>query len=246
MKLELPGAGPVAYSVRVSSRARRIRLSLSPGDGLVVVVPRVADKRHVPALLKKHERWLAKHIGRMRDRQLPSSLDEAKRPTDISLPAIDQRWSVEYVENDQGRVRVKEQDGSRLIVRGQVSDGAACRDALRRWLAAKAREHLGPWLQQLSRQTGLTYSAVTIRGQRTRWGSCSARQSISLNYKLLFISPDLVRYVLLHELCHTAVMDHSKKFWRRLEAIEPDCGALNARLRDAWYQIPGWVGQSRR
>jgi YgjP-like, metallopeptidase domain len=55
---------------------------------------------------------------------------------------------------------------------------------------------------------------LLVKSQRTRWASCSAKKNLSLNTKLLFLSPDLVRYVLIHELCHTVYMDHSKEFWR--------------------------------
>ena len=77
--------------------------------------------------------------------------------------------------------------------------------------------------------------------QKTRWASCSRHKTISLNLKLLFFQPALVRYVFIHELCHTVHMNHSRKYWRLLLAKEPNCMALDKQLRTAWRLVPAWV-----
>jgi hypothetical protein len=87
------------------------------------------------------------------------------------------------------------------VMHGATDDAAACQTALKGWLSHKAEQHLIPWLKRVSDETGLSYSAVSIRQQQTRWGSCSSRRLISLNARLLFSPPDLVTYVLVHELC---------------------------------------------
>ena len=102
-------------------------------------------------------------------------------------------------------------------------------------------EALVPWLECLSGETGLRYGRVAIKGQQTRWGSCSARGTISLNQDLLFIPPELVRYIMVHELCHTRHMDHSPKFWTLLESFEPGCRALDARMKHARNLVPLWA-----
>ena len=86
----------------------------------------------------------------------------------------------------------------------------------------------------------------TVRWQKTRWGSCSRRVGapephLSLNAGLLFLPPHLVRYVILHELCHASRMDHSPEFWRRLESIEPAAQTLRSELRSAWRFVPAWT-----
>ena len=98
-----------------------------------------------------------------------------------------------------------------------------------------------PWLERLSCETGLRYAKVSIRGQRSRWGSYSSRGTISLNYKLLFLPSTLVRVVLLHELCHIREMRHSHAFWASLSALAPDLKSSRAELRSAWRYLPRWV-----
>ncbi len=96
-----------------------------------------------------------------------------------------------------------------LLVQGSIGDAVAWPNAFKKWLTQRAKENLIPWLKRVSDETELPYSSVSIRQQQTRWGSCSSRGSISLNARLLFLPPELVTYVLVHELCHTRYLNHS-------------------------------------
>jgi predicted metal-dependent hydrolase len=74
----------------------------------------------------------------------------------------------------------------------------------------------------LRESCGFQYNKITVRNQKTRWGSCSAKGNLSFNYKLLFVPPRLVEYVVCHELCHLKEMNHSKNFWQLLGRMIPD------------------------
>jgi predicted metal-dependent hydrolase len=88
-------------------------------------------------------------------------------------------------------------------------------------LKEQARRELPPRLLELAAQNGLTVSRVTIRDQRSRWGSCSSRGHIALNYRLMLMPPEVRDYILVHELMHLRQQDHSRKFWRHVEAAFP-------------------------
>ena len=85
-------------------------------------------------------------------------------------------------------------------------------------------------LTELADQYGYTYNKVFIRNQKTRWGSCSAKNNISLNIKLLLLPEDLRDFIILHELVHTKVKDHSNDFWAELLKIKPDAKVLAERV----------------
>jgi len=109
------------------------------------------------------------------------------------------------------------------------------------YLKVLARQVLPPALENHAREKGVQYKRVQIRGQRSVWGSYSSSGTLSLNYKLLFLPPELVDYVLLHELAHTLYLDHSSKFWRQLEAFQPGAQALDKRLSAAGRDVPPWL-----
>ncbi|MCK4609306.1 MAG: M48 family metallopeptidase, partial [Gammaproteobacteria bacterium] len=102
---------------------------------------------------------------------------------------------------------------------------------LHKWLQRKGRYHLVPWLNSLSKTTGLVYNKVAIRGQRTRWGSCSSARNINLNYKLLFLQPELVDYIIIHELCHLTHFNHSADFWQLVAKFQPEHRELRKQLK---------------
>jgi predicted metal-dependent hydrolase len=113
--------------------------------------------------------------------------------------------------------------------------------ALRRWAGRHAAQTLIPWLHELSRELALPFAEARIRGQRARWGSCSAQRVIHLNYKLLFLPRAAARYVLVHELCHTREMNHSQRFKDLVHRHAPDWRAAHAVIREAWKYVPAWV-----
>ncbi|HNV00072.1 MAG: DUF45 domain-containing protein [Verrucomicrobia bacterium] len=118
------------------------------------------------------------------------------------------------------------------MIRGNVENVAACQDALRRWLARRCHQALVPWLREVSREKHLPFGRTLVKMQKTRWASWSQHRTMSLNMKLLFLPPELVRYVLVHELCHTVHMNHSREFWRFLAANEPGYIEL-----DRWTRV---------
>ena len=95
--------------------------------------------------------------------------------------------------------------------------------------------------RKLARKTGLQPAAVHIRLQKTRWGSCSATGTVSLNAAALLRPPEEMRYVIVHELCHLRHMNHSKTFWRLVESYVPDYRLLEDTLDAAWQTSPAWL-----
>jgi predicted metal-dependent hydrolase len=100
---------------------------------------------------------------------------------------------------------------------------------------------LSPWLDRVASAMGLDYGRIQIRRQRTRWGSCSRSGTISLNACLMFQPPEVVNYLLIHELAHTRHMNHSRRFWRLVESHEPRWRQLDAALTCGWRAVPGWA-----
>jgi len=230
------------YTIKVSPRAKHVRLKITPVDGLVVVVPRRFNHALLDDIVVRHAGWIDKTFRRYADHIEPVNMQQAETlPDTIELSALGECWTVEVAETASGSVRAIQSGPLQLRLTGKTGDTGACRRALRRWLMRHARIHLVARLEQLARDCDLSFDKATIRGQRTRWGSCSSTGSISLNYQLLFVSPAMLRYVLIHELCHTVHLDHSLAFHALVARFEPEYKTLESQLRQAWQGMPPWL-----
>ncbi len=224
------------FSVRVSARSRRLTVRVYPGGRVEVTVPRGARPQAVERFVHEHRAWIDARVREL------ASLRRAQEPTlpgEIRLHALGQSWGVRYVERARAGWRVVA-DGA-LEVYGNPANLAKCRSSLRAWLTEAARAALEPRLFALAAERGFQLSQLQLRRQHTRWGSCSRGGTISLNVCLLFQPVAVVRYLMLHELCHTRHMNHSDRFWRLVESEEPDYRALDAELTRGWQFVPDWV-----
>lgn len=231
------------YRVRVSPRSRNVRLKVTLQHGLEVVIPCGYDEGKIPSLLKRKKQWINSALERAESyRKFFEPEPVWRLPIQVKLPAIGMGWHVTARETDARWVAVREIDQGRLLVFGAIDDEQACRAALARWLQRQAHEYLVPRLKELSRGLGLKFRRAYIKRQRTRWASCSRHKAITLNVKLLFLQPELVRYVMVHELCHLAEMNHSRRFWALVHKNHAEFQAHDKELREGWKKVPRWAG----
>jgi hypothetical protein len=162
-------------------------------------------------------------------------------PRTILFHAVQKCFTIAYTKRKGGGLELIQASPSGLIMNGNIDNQNGCLALLRLWLQYQGRLHLVPWVEKISQEKGLTFRAVQIRGQKTRWGSCSSRGTISLNYKLLFLPRSLVNYLILHELCHIVHLNHSQNFWSFVSSFEPDCKSLDAEMKGAGQFVPRWV-----
>jgi len=239
--LELPDGRLIEFEIRYSIRARSARLRLGAREGLVVVVPAGLQRERVNQIVASKRDWIATKLDDIDAlRHLIPAVAPA-RPQAFDLPALAETWRVEYREVRRASVGAKTDQPGRVVVFGAISDVNACHAALRRWLARRAAEALPPWLERIAAQCGLQPAAVAIKNQRTRWGSCASSGRISLNCKLLFLPRELVRYVMVHELCHLVEPNHSHRFWTRVHALDRQADVNHGQMRDAWTRVPAWA-----
>jgi len=225
------------YSVRVSLRAKRLQMKILPPGKVEVVVPKRFNLKHVPGFVAEHRQWLQFHL----DKMTAAYVDQPLLPESICFQAIDESWLVDYVV--QPRCRVTEQMAGLATGRLKLSgpDESHVRQVLQQWLQQRAKQVLPDWLAQISAELSLGFNRVTVRGQKTRWGSCSAQKNINLNRALLFVSPEAVRYLMIHELCHTVHLNHSARFWALVASKMPEYEKYEAELRLAMRHIPTWA-----
>ncbi len=175
------GATIYDYTLRKSLRARRLRVSVSPGGALAVSAPVWVSGRFIERFLVEHAEWIRSAAERFR--------------------------------------RISRHP----MARGGKREYAAYKEAART-LAAKRLAHFNV-------AYGFRYGAISIRNQKTRWGSCSRSGNLSFNYRIALLSPELADYVILHELCHLGAFDHSARFWLLVARSMPDFAIRRGKLR---------------
>jgi predicted metal-dependent hydrolase len=225
-----------AWRVRMSQRARRLAVRVLPGGLVEIVVPRGTRPRTIERFVTSHRRWIERTLEFYRPAD-PQPV--AVVPQEIRFAATGVRYAVRFVEDD-GPPRIRVANGT-LELTGPGGRSALPRHALQRFAMREAHAALGPWLERLAGTSGLAYGRLQIRRQRTRWGSCSPSGTISLNACLLFQPPEVVNYLLVHELAHTRHMNHSRRFWRLVESLEPCWRELDAALTRGWRDVPAWA-----
>jgi predicted metal-dependent hydrolase len=232
------GVEPVVFER--SGRARNYRLTLRRDGVAVATIPVRGSEREAWRFVEKHRAWLE----RARERQ-------RRRPRAAEVWTIGTRvlWRGELTE-----VRVASSGGLAAgAPAGEAGAGTAAREhrpkiclaadvfqvarlegdlrpTLEAHFARRARIELPARTWELSALTGVDVKAVTVRNQRSRWGSCSGQGTISLNWRLVQ-TPDFVRdYIIYHELMHLREMNHSERFWARVEEVCP-----------AWREAERWI-----
>jgi len=224
------------WHVRISRRARRLSMRVFPGGRVEVVVPPGTGIPAIERFVARHRSWAER---RAREFELLAPPADSGRPDALELALVGRRWNVEYEAG--GRETVLDRGDGVLQVRTASAPDQGASPVLLRWLCRVAAPELRARLDEASTATGLGYERMQLRRQRTRWGSCSATGTISLNLCLMFQRPEVVRYLMIHELCHGRHMNHSRRFWSLVESFEPQWKALDAELLRGWQNVPAWV-----
>lgn len=225
---------PPAYKVKRHRRAKHVKLRAS-NQGLEITIPYRFNVKYLRNILEENKSWITKQLS-----QLPI-VSEETLPATLSLQALEQTWQVHYREMNTTRLSLRQSAEQVLILEGNVSNAELCKTKLRTWLKYCSKNYLEAHLNFLSEKTQLPFAKVSIRDQRTLWGSCTIHAAISLNYKLIFLPERLVTHILLHELCHTKFLNHSSKFWRLVSFYDSNWQQHKQELKHAEHYVPAWV-----
>ena len=204
-------------------KARRYILRVRPDGTLRVTIPRGGSRAEAMAFMARHLAWVARERARVRREQTPARWTQGTRVLLAGeLHAITVERTADGTTARLGRLSAP------------VHDVADVRPQLERALRDEARKLLVPRLQQLASTHGLEFSRVSIRGQRSRWGSCSRAGAIALNYRLIQMPVPVCDYVLLHELMHLKQQNHGPRFWALVESACPQY-----REAERWLRTSG-------
>ena len=207
----------IPYSIRRSSRARRVRVTVDVAHGVEVVLPRRAPEREAAAAVRELRPWIERRVA---------EVARAKAAVAARGATVPYLGAILTLVAEPGRTRVHRRADDLL-----VPHGPGQREALERWYRRAAHAEIARRLDRACAATGSSYERLTIRGQTTRWASCSRSGTMSFNWRLLLGPEPVLDYVVWHEVCHLEVMDHSPRFWALLRSRCPDYRTHVAWLR---------------
>jgi len=213
---------PLQISVALvkNSRARRYVLRLLPDGSARVTIPRGGSVEEAASFARRHTVWI--------ERALDRRMSQPVRPAEWFLGTeIFLKGELVRIEADGGQsVRFG-------VERLSVSDSSKdLRTEISHHLWRLAGKEIPPVVMDISAVHQLRVQRISIRNQRSRWGSCSVRGTVSLNWRLIQAPPDVLRYVVIHELMHLKQMNHSRKFWQLVEQAFPAYGTAEKWLKE--------------
>ena len=212
-------AADLDFTVRRSERARSVRVRVEHDGEVTVTLPRRARDRDAAAAVLELRPWIERRLA---------EVDAARRAIPRTPGTVPFLGGELRLVEQPGRTRAHRR-GDLLLVPGP---GAEQRPAIERWYRRAARAEAAARLDAAALALGVPYAKLTIREQRTRWGSCSATGAIAINWRLVLGPPELLDYVVWHEACHLVVLDHSRRFWSLLGRHLPGYEAPRRWLRD--------------
>ncbi|MGE5405414.1 MAG: M48 family metallopeptidase [Candidatus Saccharibacteria bacterium] len=214
----------VAVSWRKGIKVARIRVS---EHGVSASVPRSMSRKSVSDLLGRETSWITRHWRKQRQ----VIADLASRPSDHFYF---QGQYYRLIISTHNSVDNKERfhvENNYFILHLTRSEAAKWRIVLEDTLKSYAKTIIKQRMDQIKGIFGCDYNDVAVRDQKTRWGSCSPKKNLSFNWRLLLMPPEIMDYVIIHELCHIIELSHSKEFWRLVESVLPDFNEKRKWLR---------------
>ena len=233
----------LSYTLRESRRARRPSLWMDPAAGLVVTVPVGSGADEATAFLRQHQRWVLRWIARLErrwwsghdqdGRGMPGA-ESARRERPTRWPygeCLLYRGEPMTVRIIPGRAGKVERVGSELVVATRTPGIEGARRVLTRWMKAQALQTLMERTQLFSTMMGLSPARIYARALKRAWGRCWSSGSLSFNFHLIMAPSEVLDYVVVHELAHLSIRNHSPRFWSLVAVYHPEFKARRAWLR---------------
>jgi len=207
-----------SYKIRRSRKAKYARLQITPDDGLVLVLPAKAALSSAENILRSKQKWIKKHFAAVLKQKEQYFYCGKRIDLEVQYDIFRKNIALRY-------------ENKRLIISVPQQYKGCGSEFYLAWLRLRAEDYIPRRVKVFADRYGFNYRKISIRNQKTRWGSCSSGGNLSFNAKLMAMNKKVIDYVIVHELCHLREMNHSKNFWRLVEEIMPDYKAVKRKLK---------------
>ncbi|MBU0576786.1 M48 family metallopeptidase [Patescibacteria group bacterium] len=204
----------ITYTHKTHPRSRSIKIRIGPNGEIVVVTPQFVSKRKIDKFVIQSEFWINQQLTKLTHMQ---SFGETKN----QLMVFGEKYQKEIIFNSNSKIGIKIHQ-HKAIINPIENSVEKITSEVTRFLKSTAERYIIPRTNQLAKKMSLEFNHITLRQQKTRWGSCSSQKNLNFNWRLVHCSPNIIDYVIIHELSHLKYMNHSKKFWEMVEIYDSE------------------------
>jgi hypothetical protein len=213
------GSKEIDYAVRPSPRGKRLRVRVSP-EGVQLILPVGRTEAEGRAFIERHGGWVKSQLAFV---ARAAGLQRPKDSANIWSLLFQGRETRILVRRDGPArgARIEHRPGSITIQVAAAAGAETVRRGLVRWLRRQAREELTVRVKVRAREMHVEPGRMFVMGQRTKWGNCSRRRNLSFNWRLILAPPEVLDYLVVHELAHLLVPAHTAEFWLIVRSFCP-------------------------
>lgn len=213
------------------SRRKTIAINIVFDGSVLVKAPSFMTDEAIGEFLMKKSSWISKKLQEVASLDLSSMKVRFKDGSTFSYLGQEVTLTIENITSKVCMVKKQE---NKLVVYTNSDDEDFIRQLVNKWYRLRAQEIINERVRYFSHFVNEKAKSVTIRNQKTRWGSCTSGRGLNFNYRLVMMPPEILDYVVVHELCHLKHMNHSREFWAEVERILPDM-----KIRKKWLKDNG-------
>lgn len=210
---------------KISKKGKKMMtIRLNKKGEVVVTAPPFVEDKYIEMFVEKGAKLILEKLKEFEKSKRDEKKDELK--TGRKLLFLGSELTLRVIVDDVDKIKAFKKDCELIVVIPSFLDKVErqqhVKDIIIKWYKEQAKKIFKIRLDYYSQKYGFEYKKMSVKEQRTRWGSCSTRGNINLNWRLLFAPLDVIDHVIIHELCHLKHHNHSKAFWREIESIQPD------------------------
>ena len=208
---------------------KNITLKVKPSGEVILTAPKMTSDEHIKFIIKKRAKWIEKK------KEFFASFETIKKEyvSGEDFKYLGRSYRLKVIESKKEAVKL--QRGYLEIYVKNKNDLKRKQNLVYEWYYEKALLHFFNILQEFNKIVKQEIKDIKIRQMKTRWGSCSSEKNLNFNWKLILAPPEVLDYVVVHELCHLKEMNHSKAFWNEVEKVMPEYETYKL-----WLKENGW------
>ena len=220
----------ISYTLIRKSFLRYRRIKITSDGSIIVTVNRTCGKKDIKKFIEEKKNWINKTVNRlMQKKQGNESLVIEKKG---QLLHCGQWYRIKTTEADEAVKKIYINEADRIISLSLNNENEGLKDKLDNWQKEVFKKTVEALAGRIGRANGIEYNCIIVRGQKSRWGCCSSKNNISLNWRLIKAPAHILEYVVIHELCHIRERSHSGRFWSIVGSLYPGYKEAKKWLRD--------------